>query len=500
MKKTLFYNAGVITMDGECPRASAVLVGDGKILRVGEQIPPESGMELRDLHGAVMLPGFVDAHSHITAAARRRLMVDLAPCDTRQAVLDALRDGLPREGWCMAMGYDRVALTRLDLDKVSTAVPMVCVHVSGHMAVLNTPALQALGYWGDFRVPAGGTVEKLPDGTPSGLVTENAWLSPDIQAKLPTPPEAVLQEALTQTGYWYASFGITTAQEARVTPAEYGLLRRGTLPIDVVGHALYPSAELLEGKGYENRFRMGGCKIFLDGSLQGGTAWLSDRGGPVLSDEQVTAAARDCLTHRWQLNAHCNGDAACEQFLRCYGRAVEETSIREDLRPVMVHAQTVRIDQLERMARLGMCASFFLDHVYYWGEDYRRDILGPIRAQSISPLASALTLGVPATIHQDAPVVPPDMLFSVRNAVNRRTKAGRVLGPGERVTPMQALKAVTRTAAWQLFEEDAKGSIAPGKGADLVILGDDPTDPDKLEHIPVLETIKDGVTVYRRKI
>ncbi len=539
---TIFHNAQIITMDPARPTAQAVLVEDGVIKKVGtdEEVLARRREDtcLRDLAGAAMLPGFIDPHSHFTAVAYDLLMVNAkpapaGPCDTKEQLLAAFRRAYEAGDWStgewlMGMGCDpsafpdKVGVTRLDLDTVAADVPIACIHASGHMAVMNTPALQKLGYWGNYTVPAGGTVETLPDGTPSGLLTELAYLSPTVQEKIQAPAPHRVLESLAKTGDLYASYGITTAQDARVGQREYDLLtaggQTGAIRLDVVGIVAAEAAADLLAPGqttgpYDHHIRLGGYKLFLDGSPQGKTAWLSEpyyqppegygadyAGFPIYEDEAVVAAAKTCLQNRWQLNVHCNGDAACEQFIRCYEQAVEETGITAALRPVMIHAQTVRDDQLERMAAMGMTVSFFLDHVYYWGDWHYQSVLGPRRAENISPLRRALDRGVHVTLHQDSPVVHPNALLTVHNAVNRRTLSGRVLGADQRVSVAQALRAVTVEGAYQIFEEDRKGSIAEGKLADLVILGRNPlTSPvETLKDIPVLETIKEGVTLYKR--
>ena len=538
MGKLLYHHGNLLTMDPARPRAEAVLTENGIILGVGtaEELRPlagEGAMQ-RDLEGRTMLPGFIDPHSHLTAAANQRLMVNAAPpplgiCGNRAALLETFRKGLetrerePGE-WLIGMGYDPSGfpegeeITRLELDQVSEEIPVLCIHASGHLVIGNTRALQLLGYWGQFQVPEGGTVGRFPDGTPNGLLTERAYLDPSVQAKIQSPSFEKVIASMEQTCKMYASYGITTIQDARVGKEELRLLRageeRGLFFQDVVGQVTPELAEsLLSGAPSDGgRVRMAGCKLFLDGSPQGKTAWLSRPyeippegegadycGGPLYTDEEVTALAVRCLERGWQMNVHCNGDAACEQFLRCYARAMERTGIRRPLRPVMIHAQTVRPDQLERMKALGMMASFFLDHVYYWGDWHARSVLGAARAASISPARGALMRGVPFTLHQDTPVVPPNMLFTVQNAVCRKTLSGRVLGPAERLTAAQALQAVTATAAYQIFEEHRKGSIMPGKLADFVILGDDPTrvPAERIGQIPVLETIKEDKTIFK---
>ncbi len=542
MKRTLYYNAQVVTMDPACPAAQAVLVEDGRICQVGssEALLALAGEDtcLRDLAGKALLPGFIDPHSHFTAAAYDLLTVNAkpgpaGPCDTRKALLDAFRKGLDAGDfsggeWLMGMGYDpsafpdKTGITRQELDSVSRDIPICCIHASGHMAVLNTLGLQKLGYWGDFSIPQGGTVEMRLDGTPSGLITEMAYLAPEIQGKIKAPAFSRVLASIEKTGTLYASFGVTTAQDARTGLSEYQLLaaagEAGALTIDVVGIVSPAASQELLTPGetvgpYTNHIRMGGYKLFLDGSPQGKTAWLSQPyhvppegkgpdycGFPISSDEEVVKEITRCLENRWQLNTHCNGDAASQQLLRCYEKAVAETGIKDDLRPVMIHAQTVRADQLDKMAKLGMTASFFLDHVYYWGDWHYESVLGPERAENISPIRWALDRGIHCTLHQDSPVVAPNALLAVHNAVNRRTLGGRVLGAHQRIRVEEALRAVTLEGAYQIFEEDTKGSITPGKLADLVILGENPltADPEKLRDIPVLETVKEGVTVFCR--
>ncbi len=542
MSNTIFYNAQVITMEESCPTAQAVLVGDGEILKVGsnEEILAQKTADthLRNLEGKALLPGFIDPHSHFTAVAYSLLLVNArpspsGPCNSRELLLEEFRKAYEagdwsNGDWLMGMGYDSSAfpgqkgITRHDLDQVSTEVPISCIHASGHMAVVNTLGLQRLGYWGSYTVPAGGTVERLPDGTPSGLITELAYLAPEVQAKIKAPGFDKVLASLKKASDLYASYGITTAQDARVNMSENQLLtaggQTGAIAIDVVGIVAPDAAEQLLVKGqkvgpYINHIRMGGYKIFLDGSPQGKTAWLSQpyyippegygadyQGFPICNDGELTAQIQTCLENNWQINVHCNGDEACEQLVRCYERALWETGMDKELRPVMIHAQTVRRDQLDRMAKISMTASFFLDHVFYWGDWHYDSVLGPERAANISPIRWALDRGIHCTMHQDSPVVNPHAMFAVHNAVNRKTMTGRVLGENQKISVWEALNAVTLDGAYQIFEEEKKGSIAEGKIADLVILDKNPltVDVTTLKDILVLETIKEGSTIYQR--
>jgi len=542
MAKIILFNADVVTMDESLPSAQAVLVEDGKIVKVGtnEEILAlkDADTLVRDLDGKSLLPGFIDPHSHFTAVAYSLLMVNAKPspsgrCDTKEALLEEFKknyeenmDAWAKGDWLMAMGYDpsvfpdQQHITRHDLDTISTEVPISCIHASGHMSVLNTKALQMLGYWGDFEVPEGGTVEMLPDGTPHGLVTELAYMAPEVQAKTQPPSFERVLGAIGKASNLYASYGLTTATEGRVTAGEVALLnyggQMGFINLDVVGLADPGMADEILVKGqkvgpYTNHTRIGGYKLFLDGSPQGKTAWLSkpyheppEGQGPdycgfqLYPDEEVIRIAKLCLENDWQLHVHCNGDAACEQLIRCYTKAIEETGLKKDLRPVMIHCQTVRDDQLDRMAEIGMIATFFVDHIHYWGDYHYTSVLGHDRGMHISPIRAAIDRGINYTMHQDSPVVNPNAMFAVHNAVNRTTPAGRVLGEDQKLTVYEALKGITINGAYQFFEEDIKGSITAGKLADLVVLDSNPlkVDVDKLKDVVVLETIKEGKTIY----
>ncbi len=198
--------------------------------------------------------------------------------------------------------------------------------------------------------------------------------------------------------------------------------------------------------------------------------------------------------------AHCNGDAASEQFLRLYDKVLKETGSTEELRPVMIHCQTVRNDQLDAMARFKMIASIFVGHVWYWGDIHMKNF-GSVRGNHISPVRDAMDRGVTVNFHQDTPVTKPNMLHSVWCAVNRISRNGAVIGENQRISVYEALKAVTINAAYEYFEESSKGSIEAGKRADLVILDKSPLEVDLMEikNIQVMSTIKDGTVVYWRR-
>ena len=217
-----------------------------------------------------------------------------------------------------------------------------------------------------------------------------------------------------------------------------------------------------------------------------------------MTDDEANAFVEEAFRKGWQIHVHCNGDAAADQFIRAVRLATAKHG-PGDRRPVMIHAQTVREDQLDAMKELGIIPSFFGMHTYYWGDWHRDSVLGPERASRISPAASALKRGMPFTQHHDAPVALPSSIMVLFSQVNRVTRSGQVLGPEQRVSAMDAIKSITINAAYQYFEERTKGSLEPGKLADLVILDQNPlaVDPLAIKDIKVVETIKDGRTIYR---
>ena len=311
----------------------------------------------------------------------------------------------------------------------------------------------------------------------------------------------------------YASFGITTAQEGFAHRSEVDIYERlgrsDQMLLDMVAYVdIVEVSEVVQQredlKEYRNHFRIGGYKLFLDGSPQGKTAWMSKPyvnsgdycGYPIYTDEQVDGYVQQALDEHRQLLVHCNGDAASQQMLNGYHHSRQKTT---DTRPVMVHSQTLRPDQLRQLKETGVMPSYFVAHVYHWGDVHLVNF-GKQRAENISCTASALKNHIPFTFHQDTPVILPDMLESVWAAVNRVTKNGVVLGEQQRISVLEALKAVTINAAYQYFEEDRKGTLEAGKLADLVILNEDPlkAEPMKLRDIQVMETIKEGRTIYKK--
>ena len=539
MQKKLYFNGDLITVTDK-NTAQAVLIEDGLIKSVGtnEEVLKlaDDNTEKIDLDGKTMLPGFIDPHGHIVAIAQTLMIINLGEANSKEEFMDTLKKSVennpPKEGeWIIGFGYDNTRYegeehpTKFDLDKISTETPIFISHASGHLAVANSLALEKFGYVGeDYKVPEGGIVRTVEGSNePNGVLEENACLSPEIRKCIPAPSAATLMGAVRKAQEIYASLGITTTQDASVDEGIHQLLlgasQAGVLMMDIVGFAVQQvTMKLLKNEGtpereYNNHYKLLGGKTWLDGSPQGKTAWLTapyyevPEGEPsdycgygTQEDEVVIDYFKTLIENNIQVNVHCNGDAAADQFIRCYKKALELAGNKTDLRPVMVHAQTVREDQLDEMKELGIIPTFFLDHIWYWGDYHYESVLGPERASRISPAASALRRGMNYTLHQDPPVKMPNQVLAIHNAVNRETQKGRVLGEDQKLSVMDAIKAVTINGAYQYFEENIKGSIEPGKYADFVILDKNPLEVDEksIKNIQVLETIKLGNTIYKK--
>lgn len=527
--RRIYYNGTIVTMKSEGDYAQALLIEAGIIKEVGSN---DFIMSLRkqddeviDLKGKTMLPGFIDAHSHFTGVANSLSQCDLHTVNNFQELIFTMKQFIEAHNiapgeWVVGSGYDHNFLeekehpTKLLLDKISTIHPIVIVHASSHMGVANTMALTEMNITDDMKDPTGGTYGRFQDRQEvNGYMEERAFI--DFQNNMPMIKLERMMELFKEAQELYASYGITTVQEGMVAKPLFQLLQHASLKhllyVDVIGFVdLLEHRELTKEyasyvEHYQNHFKIGGYKIFLDGSPQGKTAWMKTPyrgestycGYPALEDEQVKSLIQEALEDDLQLLAHCNGDAAAEQYLTQFEQVVKKTQ-KQPKRPVMIHAQLVQKDQLQRMRPLHMIPSFFIAHTYYWG-DIHIQSFGIERASMISPAKTAQELGLCYTFHQDSPVIAPNMLETLWCAVNRKTKQGVILGEQERITMYEALQAITINAAKQYFEEHQKGTIIPGKAADLVILNQNPqcVQADSIKAIKVLETIKHGKTIYR---
>ncbi|MCI8599925.1 MAG: amidohydrolase [Lachnospiraceae bacterium] len=527
----LYYNGKIITMADTRPEA--VLVCDGKIKRIGtlEAVKQAASRDADwiDLQGKCLMPSFIDSHSHIVMSGQMACFADLSDCKSLEDMVSILKKYMAdrkvgRDGIVVGVGYDHNFLKerrhpdKFVLDRVSEDIPVMVLHVSAHLGCVNSVALKLSGINENTGNPEGGIIGRIGESSePSGYM-EEAGLAL-VQKVLGKKIHLDVSTVMSQMQKTYIEHGITTAQDGASTEADIKLLKNmgdsQQLKIDVVAYPLMTAggADLLrkyrnlDGR-YENHLKIGGYKIILDGSPQGRSAWMSEPylegeegycGYPAFDDETLKKYVLQAVEERKQLLAHCNGDAAAEQFLKTYESCMASVGRGADLRPVMIHCQTVRKDQLERMAEIRMIASMFVGHVWYWGDVHVKN-LGRERGQRISPVRDAIDRGVIVNFHQDTPVTKPNMLHSVWCASNRVSRSGQVVGEEQKVTVYEALKAVTINGAYQYFEENEKGSIEEGKRADLVILDRSPleTEVSEIKDIQVLETMKDGMTIYRK--
>lgn len=526
----LYLNGPVVTMEAPDAVAEALLVRDGKIAFVGRASEARAiaqDAQVVDLMGHTLMPGFIDGHSHITEAMEMSDFVDLGECTTFDQIVETMCRGLAERNLApgqplVGHNYDHNLLggkhpDRTVLDRVATDRPVVAIQVSAHMGTMNSAALAAAGLTRDTPDPDGGRLGRDPKtGELTGYVEEtamNAVYALRTQAAISTP-----EEKLARAQELYMKNGITTAQDGASSRAGLEMLSRlgaeGKLKLDVVAYPVAGDdveetfAMFGERDGvYKDHLKLGGYKTFLDGSPQGRSAWLTKPyvgmgsycGYPRFTDEVVDHVMEMAVRNNRQILVHCNGDAASDQFLRSYEKALaaSDNPKKGELRPVMIHCQTVRDDQLDRMAAIDMIASIFVGHVWYWGDVHMAN-LGEERGRRVSPVASALERGLHVDFHQDTPVTPPRPLFSAWCATQRVTRSGRVIGPEQRCSVFGALRAITIEGAYAYFEENEKGTLTAGKRADMVVLDHNPlaAGADTLRDIKVLETIKDGETIY----
>lgn len=522
--KTIYENGTILARGGS---AQALVTEGERILGVGslEDMRALAGRDAQaiDLGGRTLAPAFIDPHSHFMAVANSMLQLDLADLhsmDELEARIAAYLDGrhLKPGDFLVGTGFDPQDMggwpSLAALDAAAGGYALVLQHKSGHAAMVSSIALAKLGITMDTPDPDGGRIGR-EGGALTGYLEENAFLN--AQHAFPAPDLDALMDAVVSAQRLYARHGIATVQEglmmAQMLPMYKEMMRRGILTLDVVG---YPTpqdygafAEALPdcvGK-YDGHVKIGGLKLILDGSPQARTAYMSApyenaedgyRGYPAMADADIVSAIMQADALDTQVLMHCNGDAAAQQMIDACKAARDAGANLAKIRPVMIHAQTLRPDQMRELPALHITPSFFVAHVYHWGDAHIEN-LGMKRASGISGLASAKRLGLPFTLHQDAPVIKPDMLETMWCACVRRTKKGVILGEEERVDAKTAFDAVTKNAAMQYGEAD-KGELAPGMRADMTILSRNPLDTpaEALRLIRVERTIAGGRTVYAR--
>ena len=537
----LYFNGNIITMEGNSPvYAEVLVVKNKKIQFVGssEEATKIAGNnhQMINLKGKTLLPGFIDGHAHFASFSAQAIGAKiLPPPDAGAKDIPSLIEILKKwntpenralTGWIFGMGFDDSVLeekrfpTKHDLDQVSTEFPIMIVHISGHFAVVNSKALELLMITSETKNPEGGIIRRENNNEPNGVLEELAAIPYMLKVLNPTSKEAA--DHFFEAGQEMAlSYGFTTAQEGRAMENHELLVaasQAGKLKLDVVSYVDYLFVDKYMGSKwntntYNNHYRIGGVKLTLDGSPQGRTAWRTlpyllppdgakegYLGYPAIpNDSSVMAIYDKAFKNNWQIHTHANGDAAMDQMIRSM-KPIAAKYGNNNRRNVLIHGQYVREDQLDSFKDLDVIASLFPLHTFYWG-DWHKEIIGDSLGNTISPTRTALNKGLKITIHTDAPVALPNLMRMVGISVDRTSRSGQVIGEKEKLTPYEALQSITSWSAYQHFEEHLKGTLEVGKLADMVILDKNPlkVSPTEIKEIVVLETIKEGISVYKKK-
>jgi predicted amidohydrolase YtcJ len=523
----------VYTMDPRQPRAQAVAMSAGRIVYVGDASGARAlagpQTETIDLRGRVALPGFIDSHSHLTMFGRYLEQTDCRQARSIEEIITSLKETAARTPpgeWVLGHSYDDTLLTEMrhptrhDLDRASTEHPILLSHISVHNKVANSAALKMAGVSASTPDPPGGKIDRDEHGEPTGVLWE--WAMDLMQPYLPEATADDIRRYLREGATHYLAAGVTSTVEAALgllngmedARAFAQVAESGEVPLRLGAAILYPLWKELQGgagpgldwPGDPEWVRPTAVKFFQDGSIQLRTAALREpyhgETGPadhhlIWPQEGLDRMVADAHESGWQIWTHGNGDAAIGSILDAYERALTDNPA-EDHRHRIEHCQTAGEDQLDRMGSLGVAASFFAPHVWYWGDRHREVFLGNERAARIDPLASASERSIRFGLHNDTPVTPISPLLSIGTAVSRLTSGGHVLGPEQAITVDCALRSMTLDSAYLAFEENIKGSLTVGKLGDVVILEANPYEvsPQEIKDIPVSLTMIGGNVAY----
>jgi hypothetical protein len=538
--QTIFHGGRILTMTGDKPAyVEALAVKDGKIFFAGDK---DDALALKgdatkvvDLEGKALLPAFIDAHGHyinslLVANQAKLYAPPSGPGKDVQSIIAELQKfakerNIPKGELIIGYGYDDSVmpegrlLNRDDLDEAFPDNPVRVDHVSMHGAVLNTLALKKYGISAETKTPPGGIIVRKP-GTeePWGLIMETAFLPVMEQSEPMTAQQEIEWSRAGQM--LYAEAGITTAHEgATHLPQLQAMMRAseaGANIIDIVAYPFITDADnvlaalpVSEWGKYQNRLKVGGIKITLDGSPQGRTAFFTTpylRGGPggetnwtgepTFPPDLANELVKKVYDLKVPLTIHTNGDAAIDSFLTAY-EFVRNGDYSQPWNVTTIHTQFMRKDHIPKFVEYKIRPSFYTLHTFYFADTHIAN-RGEAQGTYISPMRDAIDAGLRPTNHTDFVVAPLDQMMMLWSAVNRVSRAGAEVGPGQRVTPFEGLKTMTQWAAEQYGEADRKGTLEVGKLADLVILDKDPVDVDPMtiKDIRIVETIKEGATIY----
>jgi predicted amidohydrolase YtcJ len=533
----VFHGGTILTVDKQFSQPEAMAIRGNRIIAVGSlaKVRAAAGADARrvDLAGKVMLPGFIDPHTHVVAGALATGVLEnvgVTRFRTAAEVLAHLKTMVPttRPGeWILARNFDPAlqtgpdALTFAELDAVSTEIPVFVTNASGHLAYANRKAFAVAGIPDDIANPPGAEFVRDANGKLTGVMKNNVAFLKVIRAApamARVEPIAALIKLLEDWG----KLGLTTVSELSLgaltqSPKDAAILfaaeKTGRLkarirayPFYTIGSEAWDKAGVKPGDG-NAMARIVGYKLVADGSNQGFTGLQREpyvgtdsKGSAYMTPEELQKTAVDRAGKDWPLALHGNGDAAIDNILDAI-QAVRDAGLdTAKIRPRIEHCSMLHDEQIARMKTLGVSGSFLIGHVHYWGVWMRDRVFGPKRVNLLGRLNSVGKAGVSVSIHSDFTVTDPNPLHMIEMAVTRRTwkEPDFILNPAERITVEAAIRAMTSEAAFQLFSDHEIGSLEVGKFADMVILEKDPrkVPVDSIKSIKVLETWLDGRRVY----
>lgn len=529
MRERVFLNGNIHTMDPDQPRAEAVVTVGDRIAYVGDNTGARAyahaGAVETDLGGSFVVPGLIESHNHMIMFGLGAAQIDVRYPGVRSIaeiarLVGERADAYEPGRWVLARGYDDNKLderrhpTRQDLDAVSPNHPVIVVNGSGHMAVANSLALRMAGVTGATQAPQGGHIMLDDAGEPTGLLQETAQTL--VTALIPAPTQADMVEALRLCGERYVAAGITSSHTAGVNTememtAHHVAAFEGVLPLRTYAMIGRPLLQLVDDLGLrtglgDHRLRIGPIKFFSDGSLIGRTAavfepFLEDPrpdnlGLEMMPQEELDACVKQAHDAGFQVAIHAIGDRAIHMVLTAYERALAANP-RPDHRHRIEHCGICRPELIERIARGGFLAVSQPVFIPEYGDGFLRH-LGRERCQLTYPFKSLLDAGVNLVFSSDCPVSAYAPLISVQAAVDERTGSGVPYAPAEAISVDAALRCYTVAGAHASFEERDKGTITPGKLADLTVLAQNPADvpPSQIANVPVRATIIGGETVF----
>jgi len=529
----VFLNGTVITVDSKDRICQGAAVVGNKILAVGTsgEMKALAGPDTQiiDLKGRSLVPGFIDAHCHAGSygPVKFNIVCSAEVIPSIEELKKEIRKraaSTPKGGWIIGRGYDNTKLkenrhpTRWDFDEAAPEHKVFILRTCGHLGVVNSLALKEFGIQKGTPDPHGGRIDRDPAGEPTGLLYEQALVSVRMATQ---PGYDDLLRGLKILNEDFLRYGITSATDAsgrnpdeirafQKAVAEGWLKVRIYFQVRTSGPTIqlgehYLQSGLVTGYGNE-KLRLGSFKLMLDGAGGGGSAAMrqaypgkpSDYGILHQTQEELDELVLKGQKAGYQIGVHAIGDRAVEMVLKSYAKAMKAFP-RKECRHRIEHCGFLDGPLMEQMREMGVVAALGLPFLYELGDSYIT-VFGQDRLQCVYPLRSLIERGIVAGLSSDAPVIDPNPLTGIYFAVTRKTPTGQTIAPHEAVSVLQAIRAYTMSGAYATFEEQIKGSLEPGKLADLVILSEDilKTSPEKILSIKADLTMVDGKAVYER--